>query len=194
MGCYAAVHALKMAKMICDSTPASNVVIVDAELCTLHFQQEYNEDNAASSLLFSDGAAAVLVSNTLRSPNAFSLRGFYSHVAFKGEADMAWQLGSQGFLMTLSGYIPQLISEDINQLVEDALTHHGLKQQDIAYWCIHPGGKRILDLVQKQLQLSPDDLCFSREILRRYGNMSSPTVLYVLKYMMEHDIPPEALK
>jgi predicted naringenin-chalcone synthase len=188
MGCYAAVHALKLGKMICDSTPASNVVIVAAELCTLHFQQEYNEDNAASSLLFSDGAAAVLLSNTLRSPNAFSLRGFYSHIAFKGEADMAWQLGSQGFLMTLSGYIPQLISEDINQLVEDALARHGLKRQDIAYWCIHPGGKRILDLVQKQLQLSPDDLCFSREILRRYGNMSSPTVLYVLKYMMEHDI------
>ncbi|MBV9986703.1 MAG: type III polyketide synthase [Chitinophagaceae bacterium] len=189
MGCYAAVHALKLAKMICDSTPNSNVVIVAAELCTLHFQQDYTEDNAASSLLFSDGAAAVLMSNTLRSPNAFSLQGFYSQVAFKGEADMAWQLGSQGFLMTLSGYIPQLISEDINQLVEDALSHHGLEQEDIAYWCIHPGGKRILDLIQKQLQLSPDDLCYSREILRRYGNMSSPTVLFVLKYIMEHDIP-----
>lgn len=190
MGCYAAVHALKMAKMICDSTPGSNVVIVAAELCTLHFQQAYSDDNAASSLLFADGAAAVLVSNKIKTAGSLALQGFYSHISFKGEADMAWQLGSNGFLMTLSGYIPQLISEDVRGLVDNALEHHGLTQGDIGYWCLHPGGKRILDLVGRQLGLAQDDLCYSREVLREYGNMSSPTVLFVLKNILDHKPAP----
>ena len=184
MGCYAAIHALKLAKMICDSTDKANVVIVATELCTLHFQKEYTLDNAASSLLFADGCAAVLISNGHTSPNALSLRGFYSHVAQKGKADMAWQLSSKGFLMTLSGYVPQLIQEDINTLVGAALAHNGLSLPDITHWCIHPGGKRILDVIQKQLQLPANALAYSRDILLRYGNMSSPTVLFVLKEMM----------
>lgn len=185
MGCYAAIHALKMAKMICDGSEKSNVVIVCTELCTLHFQKEFTEDNAASSLLFADGCAAVLVSNTLQKENALSLRGFYSHVEQKGKSAMAWQLSSKGFLMTLSGYVPQLIQEDINALVRSAVKHNRLALEDITHWCIHPGGKRILDLIKKQLDLSEEDLLFSRNVLSNYGNMSSPTVLFVLKEMMD---------
>ena len=185
MGCYAAIHALKLGKMICDSEPNANVVIVATELCTLHFQKEFSEDTAASSLLFADGSAAVLISNCLQSPASLSLRGFYSHVAQKGKADMAWQLSSKGFLMTLSGYIPQLIQEDITALVEAAAAHNQLTLADITHWCIHPGGKRILDMIQKQLQLTPEALAYSRDVLSRYGNMSSPTVLFVLKEIME---------
>ncbi|MFW1410761.1 hypothetical protein ACEWAY_22775, partial [Vibrio parahaemolyticus] len=84
MGCYAAIHGLKMAKMICDSTPNANVVIVATEICTLHFQKEYSEDNAASSLLFADGAAAVFISNQITSSTALQIDGFYATVANKG--------------------------------------------------------------------------------------------------------------
>ena len=187
MGCYAAIHGLKLAKMICDSEPNANVVVVCTELCTLHFQKEFSEDNAASSLLFADGCAAVLVSNTIQKTNALSLRGFYSHVATKGKSDMAWQLSSKGFLMTLSGYVPQLIQEDIITLVEAAAKHNRLSLQDITDWCIHPGGKRILDVIRKQLNLPEESLQYSRKVLAKYGNMSSPTVLFVLKEMMEAD-------
>lgn len=190
MGCYAAIHALKMARMICDSSPRANVVIVATELCTIHFQKEYSEDNAASSLLFGDGAAAVLISNCTSSERSLSLGGFYSQVATKGEADMAWQLSSQGFLMTLSGYVPQLISEDIHGLVQAAVNYNGVDLSDITHWCIHPGGKRILDLIQKQLQLPTEALNCSREVLVDYGNMSSPTVLFVLKKIMDTEIAP----
>ncbi len=191
MGCYAAIHALKLAKMICDSTPDSNVVIVATEFCTLHFQKEFTADNAASSLLFADGAAAVLVSNHIKDKHALSLRGFYSYVAQEGKADMAWQLSSQGFLMKLSGYIPQLIGGDIAKLVSSAVEHRGLSLDDITHWCIHPGGKRILDVIQKQLHLSDDDLKYARTVLSRYGNMSSPSVLFVLKELMnqQHNGP-----
>ena len=185
MGCYAAIHALKMAKMICDSTPNSNVIIVTTELCTLHFQQEYNLDNAASSLLFADGSAAVLVSNCVASANALSLQNFYSKVAFRGKNDMSWQLGSKGFLMTLSGYVPQLIEEDIALLVDEALEQQHINKSEVTHWCIHPGGKRIVDCIQKKLSLSDADVQYSRNVLANYGNMSSATVLFVLKEMMD---------
>jgi predicted naringenin-chalcone synthase len=184
MGCYAAIHALKIAKMICDSTPNANVVVVCTELCTLHFQQSFSPDNAASSLLFSDGAAAMLISNYMHTPESLIINGFYAYIAEKGASDMAWQLSSQGFLMTLSGYIPQLIGEDISTLVDQALQNHGVAKKDISHWCIHPGGKRILDVIGQKLGLTEKDLYYSRDILRRYGNMSSPTVLFVLKELM----------
>lgn len=185
MGCYAAIHGLKMAKMICDSTPHANVVIVATELCTLHFQKEYSEDNAASSLLFADGAAAVLISNQLISSTALQIDGFYAAVANKGKEHMAWELSSKGFLMRLSSYIPQLIESDINALVAAAMKATGNKKGTITNWCIHPGGKRILDLIEKKLGLTDIDLSVSREVLKEYGNMSSPTVLFVLKKLME---------
>jgi predicted naringenin-chalcone synthase len=186
MGCYAAIHALKLAKLICDAEPDANVVIANTELCTLHFQKEYTPDNAASSLLFADGSAAVLVSNKLKSAAAISLDGFFSQVTYKGKKDMAWKLSSKGFLMTLSGYVPQLVEEDIDALVTSSLAHHKINKASITHWCIHPGGKKILQAIEKKLGLVKDDLCFSRTILSKYGNMSSPTVLFVLKEMMKN--------
>ena len=186
MGCYAAIHALKLAKMICDSTGKANVVIVCTELCTLHFQKEFTVDNAASSLLFADGCAALLVSNNIEHTNALSLRGFYSYVKQKGKSDMAWQLSSKGFLMTLSSYIPELIQEDIHTYLTAAAKHNRLSLQDITHWCIHPGGKRILDMIQEKLNLPGEALAHSRNVLLHYGNMSSPTVLFVLKEIMDN--------
>lgn len=186
MGCYAAIHALKLAKLICDAEPDANVIIADTELCTLHFQQEYTTDNVASGLLFADGSSAVLVSNKLQSANAITLAGFFSHVAFKGKKDMAWELSSNGFLMTLSGYIPQLIKEDIDTLVTASLNHHKINKSEITHWCIHPGGKKIIEAIEKKLNLTEIDLHYSNKVLAKYGNMSSSTVLFVLEEMMHN--------
>jgi len=184
MGCYAAIHALKMAQMICDSSATKvNVMIVCTELCTIHFQKNFTQDNAASSLLFADGSAAVLISN--QTDSGIKLDHFYSEVAYKGKADMTWELGRYGFLMTLSSFIPQLIQEDIALLVKKALDKNNIDQQSITHWCIHPGGKKILDVIQAQLTLKSEDLVYSRNVLANYGNMSSPTILFVLKEMLE---------
>ncbi len=187
MGCYAAIHALKIAHLICSSSSTANVLIVDTELCTIHFQKEYSPDNAASSLLFGDGSAAVLLSG--RQPNHRSIRleQFYSQVALRGKQDMAWELSSKGFLMTLSSYVPQLIQEDIASLVLQALQYSGLRQQDIVCWCIHPGGKKILDAIEKQLQLPPGALRYSRDMMAAYGNLSSSSILFVLKEIMHKE-------
>jgi predicted naringenin-chalcone synthase len=189
MGCYAAIHGLKLAKMICDSsTTKANVVVVCTELCTLHFQKEFTPDNAASSLLFADGSAAVLLSNTIKTDKSLTLQNFYSQIAYQGKKDMAWEISSSGFLMTLSGYIPQLIEHDIEALLNSALQQNELSKSDITHWCIHPGGRKIVDVIEQKLELTASDLQYSRQVLRDYGNMSSPTILFVLKAMMDEPI------
>jgi predicted naringenin-chalcone synthase len=185
MGCYAAIHALKMADAICKTEVNAKVMIVCTELCTLHFQREATQDNIASSLLFSDGSAAALITHDTDTTKGLTLKSFYSEIVAKGKRDMAWELSSTGFLMTLSGYIPELIEEDFELLVTRAMKHAGLSKNDITQWCIHPGGKRIVDAIHKSLQLTNGELLNSYEVLKSYGNMSSPTILFVLKEIMQ---------
>lgn len=181
MGCYAAIHALKMANDICTASPAAKVMIVCTELCTLHFQRDSGIDSVASSLLFGDGSAAVLVTSDQNTEHGLHLDHFYSEVIPRGKKDMTWEISSRGFLMTLSGYIPELIEQDFEPLVNRALAGTGVKPEEINDWCIHPGGKRILEAVGKCLELSKDKLRYSYQTMENFGNMSSPTILFVLK-------------
>jgi len=180
MGCYAAIHALKIADAFCKADKNANVLIVCTELCTLHFQKEYTIDNITSSMLFADGAAAVLVSGNNTLPG-LQIENFYSRVSLEGKKDMAWELSSKGFLMTLSSYVADMIEGDFNTLVQQALKSANLQKEDITDWCIHPGGKRILEAVHKSLGFTNGQLQAGYDILRDYGNMSSPTVLFVLE-------------
>ncbi len=183
MGCYAALHALKMADAFCKADNKANVLIVCTELCTLHFQKKPTIDNLTSSLLFADGAAAVLVSGNDEDPG-LKMEHFFSTTVLKGKKDMTWELSSTGFLMTLSSYVADMIGEDFNRLVNDALAPVGLQKKDITDWCIHPGGKKILEAVHDSLGFTNGQLQHSYDVLRDYGNMSSPTVLFVLKKIM----------
>lgn len=185
MGCYAAIHALKMADAICKTEANSKVLIVCTELCTLHFQKEVTKDNMASSLLFGDGAAAVLITPDEYNHKGLYLKSFYSEIIAKGKSDMSWELSSSGFLMTLSGYVPDLIEEDFEPLMNRAMAKANSSKDSIAHWCIHPGGKRILDAIQKSLDFKENELAESYEVLKDYGNMSSPTILFVLKKIMQ---------
>ncbi len=184
MGCYAAIHGLKIADAICRSEKNAKVMIVCTELCTLHFQKEPTIDSIASSLLFGDGAAAVLVTDNEYNKKGLRLDQFYSEVITKGKKDMAWELSSSGFLMTLSGFVPELLEEDFNPLVTRALERANLDRNEIAHWCIHPGGRRILDAIHRSLSFTNGDLRYSYETLKEVGNLSSATILFVLKKIM----------
>ncbi|MGI8599030.1 MAG: type III polyketide synthase [Chitinophagaceae bacterium] len=185
MGCYAAIHALKLADVICKTDKKAQVVIVCTELCTLHFQREATMDNIASSLLFGDGSAAALITSDNNDASGLTMDHFYSEVITKGKRDMAWELSSSGFLMTLSGYIPDLIEEDFKELIDRAAKTQNIPIDSITDWCIHPGGKRILEAIEKSLTLEKDQLHASYDVLKNYGNLSSATILFVLKQVME---------
>ncbi|HLF45094.1 MAG TPA: type III polyketide synthase [Chitinophagaceae bacterium] len=183
MGCYAAIHALKIADAFCKADQKANVLIVCTELCTLHFQKENTVDNMTSSMLFSDGAAAILVSGN-NEQEGLTIEHFYSMVAMNGKQDMAWELSSKGFQMTLSSYIADMIEENFDELVQNALSTMNLDKEKITHWCIHPGGKKILEAVHKSLEFSNGQLQPCYDVLKNYGNMSSPTVLFVLQKIM----------
>jgi predicted naringenin-chalcone synthase len=141
-------------------------------------------DNIASSLLFGDGSAAALVTGKNTKADGVHIDQFYSEVIPKGKRDMAWELSSSGFLMTLSGYVPELIEEDFDAVLNKALGNAGLGKNEISHWCIHPGGKRILEAIQKSAGLSKEQLSCSYEVLNEFGNLSSATILFVLQKMM----------
>ena len=185
MGCYAAIHAMKIANAICNSEAHALVLIVCTELCTLHFQREATMDNIASSLLFSDGSAAMIMSSEDHPIPGLHIKKFYSEVVPKGKKDMAWELSSTGFLMTLSGYVPELIEEDFNGLLARAFAGTTYGMDNIHHWCIHPGGKKILKSIEKSTGLKEEQLRESYEVLNDYGNMSSATILFVLQKILQ---------
>ena len=183
MGCNAAILALKQAKSICDSASNAKVLIVCVELCTIHFQNNQTDDDILANTLFGDGAAACIVSS-LPNKNAeinLKLNSFNSLIIPKGYHDMAWQLSSKGFIMNLTSYISELI----NGNMVDFLKNIQLEKQQIDYWAIHPGGKKIVDDFAITMHLEKKDLQASYDVLQQFGNMSSPTILFVLKTLVE---------
>ncbi|XZF16320.1 type III polyketide synthase [Chitinophagaceae bacterium MMS25-I14] len=184
MGCYAAVHALKQAADIVTANPGAKVLIICTELCTLHFQKTYSEETVTAPLLFADGSAAVLVTGNDFPANGLVLESFYAEIMWNAKEAMSWNPGSFGFNMTLSGEVPELIQRDFKPLYKKAAERAGCTEDEVRYWCIHPGGVRILQAVCDALSLADNSLDASFKVLREYGNMSSATLLFVLKEMM----------
>ncbi len=185
LGCNAAITALKCAHDICQGQPNAKVLVVCTELCTLHFQTIFNDDYLLSSLLFADGSAAVLVggqpSEMPHSINAEITR-FDAFCIPDSRQEMAWQLSETGFVMNLTSYVAELIQTNIKQMLDNI----GLSKNDIDFWAIHPGGKKILENFASAMALQTTDLAESFAILRDFGNMSSPTVLFVLKQILDN--------
>lgn len=186
MGCYAAFHALRIADSLCKSEPNARVLIVSVELCSIHFLKDASEDNLRANSLFSDGAAAAIVSNRTKSENKWELKKFYSRLMPKGYKDMAWEIGDDAFKMRLTSFIPGLVKEGVGPLLEGCLASASLVKSDIGKWAIHPGGVRILDAVQEVMELEDHELEIPRHVLENYGNMSSPTILFVLKELWDN--------
>lgn len=188
MGCYGAIHALKLGDLICKADPQARVVLVCTELCTLHFQNKLSTENIMSSLLFGDGAASVLICGESGPWDGISIRGFYSEVSLGGWDQMAWKISDQGFLMNLGSQVPQQLATAMGPLLARALKSLELERNQISHWAIHPGGKRILAMLEREMNLKEEDLEFSYQILRNFGNISSPSILFVLQSMMDQGI------
>lgn len=187
MGCYAAFPSLRMAAQFCEANPDAVVLVICLELCTLHMQINDQADCILANSLFADGAAAAIVS--AREPQngrpVYRLDGFESALVPSSESEMAWEIGDEGFNIVLSSYVPEIIGGNIRQLLQGVLKNHDTTVDAIHEWAVHPGGRAILDKVQESLHLKPESLEASRTILRDYGNMSSATILFVLKEMLD---------
>lgn len=179
MGCYAAISATRLAQAIVSQDQNAVVLLVCVELCSLHFQKEATEDNQLANALFGDGAAAMVVQGNPIGSSNLRIDDFSSQMIPEGQQDMAWNIGNLGFEMKLSSYVPQLISTGVAPVLE------GLDISSFSHFALHPGGKRILDVLEEKLDLLRSDTWHSREVLRYFGNMSSPTILFVLKAIVD---------
>jgi predicted naringenin-chalcone synthase len=187
MGCYAAFPALKLAQAICRAEPDARVLIVNVELCTLHFQQRLDPDTIVANALFSDGASAALVSAHPEDSGGgrLLLHRFAACCLAGSEEAMAWTIGDTGFQMRLSAYVPRLIQENIRPAMDDLFRQAGIRREQIKLWAIHPGGKAILEKIEQALGISHERLQASYGILREFGNMSSATIMFVLRRILE---------
>jgi len=187
MGCYAAFPALKMAKAFCEADPDAVVLVVSLELCTLHLRPPSDIDSIIANSVFADGGAAAIISSKEPSAEGQSLRleGLSTTLTPDGEADMAWTIGNEGFNMVLSTYVPQILGANIATAVEPLLSETSIEKEAVDHWAVHPGGRAILDKVETGLGLCEGKLDSSRNVLRDCGNMSSATVFFVLKDILE---------
>jgi prepilin-type processing-associated H-X9-DG protein len=173
MGCYAAFNAIKAADAFCHRDPNAKVLIVCTELCSLHFQKKPTEDNLLANALFADGSAALLIEG--KSDRSMKLKPD----ADSG-SDMAWSIGDLGFEMKLSTYVPSIIKAGISSLTNTLLQKVGRQLTDIRFFAVHPGGKKILENIEQELRIPADRNGAAHTVLRKFGNMSSPTILFVL--------------
>ena len=183
MGCYAAFNALKVANAIIQSNPDAKVLVVAVELCSIHLLKDTSEDSLLSNALFGDGAAAVYLTSQ---PNgmSLSLESFHSDVDSAGKNAMAWHIDDFGFSMTLSNEVPEVIKRGIGSLTKKLLKKINLKVNEIEHYAIHPGGKRILQVIEEELGMNKEQNAGAYSVMKQYGNMSSPTVLFVLKDLL----------
>jgi predicted naringenin-chalcone synthase len=181
MGCYAAVAALRVAHHIARSDRSARILLVTVELCTLHLQDTPELGSLLAQLQFSDGAAAALLS---AEPRGIAIDRFFAATLPDSEELIRWTIGDEGFVMHLSGEVPGRITRAL-QSPEMRRTILGNRDAGaIPSWAVHAGGRSILDAVEQGLGLGATALADSRAILRRYGNMSSSTLMFVLAALM----------
>jgi predicted naringenin-chalcone synthase len=169
------------------SEPTAKVLVVCIELCTLHLQESEDIEKLLTFLLFADGCAAGLVT---AEPTGFVLDSFHAEVVSDAAEHITWTIRDSGFDMLLSGQVPPTIAAVLREGSDRVLS--GARPEDIDLWAVHPGGRTVLDAVENAFELNSSALAASHAILRDYGNMSSPTVLFVLEAMMRQRVRPGA--
>ena len=183
MGCYAAIPGLAVATdyVVAQCRPA---VLVCAELTSLHLQPPPHDiEQAVAHALFGDACAALVLSPSNIVGEGLDVIAVETLTDVSSAADMTWDITDYGFRMSLSSRVPALVARNVPVLVDRLLTDRGLSPDHVRHWAIHPGGPRIIDKVQEVFSLGDVQIKRSREILSRYGNCSSATIMLTLASM-----------
>jgi predicted naringenin-chalcone synthase len=183
MGCHAAFNALAAARDMVLADASARVLVCCAELCSLHFAYGWDTGKIVANALFADGAAAAVLGRG-DGEEHWHLRDTASFLLPATLSDMTWTIGDHGFEMTLSPAVPGEVRRHLRPWCAGWLGRHGLEIGDISSWAIHPGGPKILSAVSDALELSGAMMQSSRDVLRLHGNMSSATILFILRDMI----------
>ncbi len=209
MGCHGALNGLRVASALARSQPGANVLLCAVELCSLHHQYTDDPQQIVANSLFADGAAAAIVRAT--SPDtkvessadskadrdgggqagkrSWKLRANGSYLIPDSAEAMSWRIGDNGFTMTLSAQVPEIIKTQLKPWLAQWLSRQGLSPSDVATWAVHPGGPRIVSATAAALDLDKDAVKTSLHVLNDCGNMSSPTILFILQRLLDENAP-----
>lgn len=189
MGCAAAFPALRAATRMSEAQPGAVVLVVCVELCSIHIRSSRDPEQIVASAVFGDGAAAAIVASAepRTSGPVLEIGGFTTAVTAEGEQDMDWTIGDSGFEMRLTARVPRIIGREIAGAVGGMLGEGADPLAEVDGWAVHPGGRSVLDRVQAALGLPDAALAHSRAVLRDYGNMSSATILFILRRLLGDD-------
>ncbi len=187
MGCHAALNALQVADAFARAQEDAKILLCCVELCTLHFQYGWHDQQVVANALFSDGAASVVITgaHAAHKEGHLRIRGTASSIIDDTYDEMSWHVGDHGFDMTLSPAVPDVIRRTLRPWTEAFLADHDLSVDDIASWAIHAGGPRIVTAAGEALDLPETDLLAARHILQTHGNMSSATVLFIMRELLQ---------
>ncbi len=179
MGCQGALNGLRAADALARRRPGQGVLLVAAELCSLHYQYGFDPDQTVANALFADGAAAAVLRAGAGS-GGWRVQDNGAWLLPDCEDAMTWRVRDHGFAMTLAARVPELIAAHLRPVLEGWLGEHALALRDVPTWAVHPGGPRILSATCAALDLPFETTAVSREVLAECGNMSSPTILFIL--------------
>lgn len=181
MGCHGLLNALHVGQAFA-ADPDASVLVCAVELCTLHQQYTDAPQQIVANALFADGSAAVLMRQESSDQHAdgWVLQAQSSYVIPETADMMTWTIDDHGFQMTLSPKVPVVIRATLVNWLQNWLSSFGLTIADIPNWAIHPGGPKIITATGQALNLTPEQLAPSQSILKRFGNMSSPTIAFIL--------------
>ena len=180
MGCHGALNGLRIASALSRAHTGSKVLVCCVELCSLHHQYDADAQQMVANALFSDGAAAVVGCSSDNNSAPWQLIDQFSCVLPDTTDLMSWRIGDHGFVMRLSPHVPHVIEQTLRPWLAEHLSRHSLHVDDIRSWAIHPGGPRILTSCADSLVIDHAFLEPSRRVLADFGNMSSPTVLFII--------------
>jgi predicted naringenin-chalcone synthase len=190
MGCHGAINGLRAAQGIAASQPGATVLLSATELCSLHYRFNWDDEGIIGNALFADGSAALVVGGPRdSSASSFKLRATGSCLIPDSRHVMSWKVGDHGFEMKLTAEVADKICTYLRPWISEWLAQYGHTVESVQSWAVHPGGPKILSAVEEALTLPKEATQVSHEILAKYGNMSSPTVLFILDRMRKANAP-----
>ena len=185
MGCHGAINGLRVAAAMARAEPGAVVLLCCVELCSVHFQYRPVDGAVTANALFGDGSAACVISDDPERASLGALQAFGAHLFPDSMGEMGWRVGDHGFVMSLSAKVPGLLRDHVAGWVDGWLQGLGMRRDEVGSWAVHPGGPRIVEGVRQALGLSPEAVADALAVLESHGNMSSPTILFIIRRMLE---------